>query len=155
MVEKPEEYPWSSYPATAGRTKPHPCLTADRVLGEFARRRVKAEKEYRQFVSPRHRAGDHLDRGEGPSPAGRGEFVDKLTDHLRKHRDIPEIPRGQRYALRPGLEKLFGAPVRANLRKRREAIRKAVEQYGHRQQEIADHLGLHYSSVSRIMKGER
>jgi hypothetical protein len=52
MVEKPEEYPWSSYPATAGRTKPHPCLTADRVLGQFARRRVKAEKEYRQFVSP-------------------------------------------------------------------------------------------------------
>jgi transposase len=46
-------------------------------------------------------------------------------------------------------------PVRMNLRKRRGAILKAVEQYGYRQQEIADHLGLHYSSVSRIVKGER
>ena len=42
-----------------------------------------------------------------------------------------------------------------NLGKRRVAIIKAVEQYGYRQQEIATHLGLHYSSVSRIVKGER
>ena len=30
-----------------------------------------------------------------------------------------------------------------------------VCRYGYQQQEIAAHLGLHYSSVSRIVKGER
>ena len=29
MIEKPEEWKWSSYLATAGKTKPHPCLTTD------------------------------------------------------------------------------------------------------------------------------
>jgi len=42
-----------------------------------------------------------------------------------------------------------------NLGKRRGAIIKAVEQYGYRQSELAEHLGLHYSSVSRIAKGDR
>jgi putative transposase len=86
---------------------------------------------------------------------GEEGFVDKLVDHLKKHKDIPEIPKSQRYAHRPLMEKLFSAEVRMNLRKRRVAIIKAVEQYGYRQQEIATHLGLHYSSVSRILKGER
>jgi predicted XRE-type DNA-binding protein len=35
------------------------------------------------------------------------------------------------------------------------ALSDTMEQYGYRQQEIASHLGLHYSSVSRIVKGER
>ena len=42
-----------------------------------------------------------------------------------------------------------------SLGKRRVAIVKAAEQYGYRQREIAEHLGIHYSSVSRIAKGER
>lgn len=91
----------------------------------------------------------------GQSLLGEEGFVDKLVEQLKKHRDVPEIPRSQRYANRPSLEKLLSAEARMNLRKRRVAIIKAVEQYGYRQQEIATHLGLHYSSVSRIVKGER
>ena len=91
----------------------------------------------------------------GQALLGEEGFVDKLVDHLKKHKDIPEIPRSQRYATRPSLEKLFQGETRLNLRKRRGLILKAVEQHGYRQQEVAEHLGLHYSSVSRIMKGER
>jgi predicted transcriptional regulator len=38
---------------------------------------------------------------------------------------------------------------------RRKPVLEAMERYGYRQKEIADHLGLHYSLVSRIVKGER
>jgi hypothetical protein len=91
----------------------------------------------------------------GQALLGEEDFVDKLLDHLKKRKDILEIPRSQRYAHRPSLDKLFSKEVQLNQRKRRGAITKAVEQYGYGQREIADHLGLHYSSVSRIMKGER
>ncbi len=154
-AEKPEEYIWSSYPATAGRAKPHPCLTTDWVLGQFSRKRAKAENEYRQFVSWGIGQKTIWTEVRGQALLGGDEFVDKLTDHLKKHKDVSEIPRSQRYAHRLSLEKLFSEEVRMNLRKRRRAIHKAVEQDGYRQQEIANHLGLHYSSVSRIMKGER
>jgi putative transposase len=154
MVETPEEYSWSSYLATAGRAKPHACLTTDWVLGQFSGKRGKAESEYRRFVT--------LGIGEkiwhqvrGQTLLGEDAFVDRLVDHLRKHKDIPEIPRSQRYADRPALEKLFVGDVSTDVRKRRVAVKKAVERYGYSLRQIAAHLGIHDSSVSRILKGER
>ena len=43
MVEKPEDWRWSSYRATGGKETAHPCLTTDWVLGQFSRTRGKAE----------------------------------------------------------------------------------------------------------------
>lgn len=155
MVEMPEEYAWSSYLATAGRAKHHPCLTTGWVLGQFSGKRGKAEMEYRKFV--------HLGIGQktiwtevrGQALLGEADFIDKLTDHLKKHKDVPEIPKSQRYATRPALGKLFGEGRRSGGTERRKRVLQAVEKYGYRQKEIADHLGLHYSLISRIMKGER
>jgi len=155
MIERPEEWKWSSYLATAGKTRPHPCLTTDWVLGQFSGKRGKAEQEYRKFIQWGIGQKSIWTEVRGQALLGEDGFVDKFVDHLKKHMDIPEISRSQRYVHRPSLEKLFSAAVRADLRKRRVAIIKAVEQYGYRQQEIASHLGLHYSSVSRIMSGER
>jgi putative transposase len=91
----------------------------------------------------------------GQALLGEEGFVDKLADYLKKLKDVPEIPRSQRYAHRPTLNKLFDEMEQKNLQKRRRAIIKAVEQYGYRQSEVADHLGIHYSTISRIAKGER
>ena len=155
VVENPAEYSWSSYLATAGTAKPHPSLTTDWVLGQFSGKRGKAEQEYRKFVHWGIGQKTIWTEVRGQALLGEEGFVDKLVDHLKKQKDIPEIPRSQRYAHRPSLEKLFGPEIRMNMRKRREAIVKAAEQYGYRQSEIAAYLGLHYSSVSRIVKGER
>ena len=155
MVERPEEWKWSSYLATAGKTRPHSCLTTDWVLGQFSGKRGKAEQEYRKFIQWGIGQKSIWSEVRGQALLGEEGFVDKFVDHLKKHKDIPEISRSQRYAHRPPLEKLFSAAVKGDLRKRRVAIIKAVEQYGYRQQELASHLGLHYSSVSRIMSGER
>jgi hypothetical protein len=155
MVEKPEEWKWSSYLATAGKTKPHSCLTTDWVLGQFSGKRGKAEQAYRQFVQWGIGQKTIWTEVRGQALLGEDGFVEKLADYLKKRKDIPEIPRSQRYAHRPSLEKLFSEEVQMNQQKRRRTIIQAVEHYGYRQAEIASHLGLHYSSVSRIVKGER
>ncbi|MEK6745092.1 MAG: transposase [Nitrospirota bacterium] len=155
MVETPEEYPWSSYLATAGKAKLHPCLTTDWVLRQFSGKRGRAEQEYRKFVSWGIGQKTIWTEVRGQTLLGEEAFVAQLVDHLKKKQDIPEIPRSQRYAHRPTLEKLFAGDVRTNVRKRRVAVVKAVEQYGYRVCEIAAHLELHDSSVSRIARGER
>jgi REP element-mobilizing transposase RayT len=155
MVETPEAYAWSSYPATADKAKPHPSLTTAWVLSQFSGKRGKAEQEYRKYVMWGIGQKTIWNEVRGQTLLGEEGFVDKLVDHLKKHKDIPEIPRSQRYAHRPSLEKLFAGDVRTNVRKRRAAVTKAVEQYGYRIREIAAHLGLHDSSVSRIVAGER
>ncbi len=125
MVETPDQYAWSSYRATAGRAQLHPCLTVDWVLGQFSGVRGKAEKEYRQFVSSGiGKTIWHEVRGQ--AILGEEDFGDKLVDYLRKHKHVPEIPRSQRYANRPSLEKLFSDKVLKNKSKRNVKIAEAV-----------------------------
>ena len=151
MVEKPEDWKWSSYRATAGKAPPHSCLTTDWILGQFSRTRAKAAKEYRQFV--------HWGIGKtiwnevkGQTLLGEDDFVDSLSDHLRRHKDIPEIPKCQRYANRPPLDKLLSESIIMNKRKRDMKIAEAVEKHGYTQRAIADHLGMHFTYVSQIVK---
>ncbi len=51
MVKQPDDHQWSSYSATAGKIKPHSCLTTDWVLGQFAGKRARAGNEYAKYVS--------------------------------------------------------------------------------------------------------
>jgi REP element-mobilizing transposase RayT len=155
MVEKPDDWKWSSYLATAGRVTSHSSLTTDWVLGQFSRKRGKAEKEYRQFVSWGIGKPTIWTEVRGQAVLGEEGFVDQLVDHLRKHRDIPEIPRSQRYTDRPSLEKLFNDKILGNMIKRNKAISEAVERHGYRQREVADHLGMYFTSISRIVNAKK
>ena len=151
MVETPEAWKWSSYRATAGREAGHPCLTKEWVLGEFSKKRTVAEKEYRKFVSwGIGKSIWHEVRGQ--ALLGEESFADGLVDHLRKHKDIPDIPRSQRYADRPGLDKIFSSRILQDRQKRDRKIAEAVEKYGYTQRAIAKHLGMHYSYISLILR---
>ena len=151
MVEKLDEWKWSSYLATAGRGKPHASLTTDWVLSQFSGKRGKAEQKYREFVSWGIGKPSIWKEVRGQTLLGEESFVDKLTDHLKKHKNIPEIPRSQRYTDRPSLGKLFTEKILADMAKRNKAINDAVEKHGYRQREVADHLGMYFTSISRIV----
>jgi len=151
MVKLPEEWKWSSYRATAGGEKPHPCLTTDWVLGQFGRKRAVAEKEYRTFTRRGIGQEPIWREVKGQSILGEDEFIDGLIDHLKKHKDVSEIPRRQRYAGRPTLERLFSSSVLHDNQKRNRRIRETVEKHAFTQKEVGDYLGLHYTTVSRII----
>lgn len=154
MVEHPKDWKWSSYPATAGREQPHASLTISWVLGQFGRKQDVARKEYRRFVRWGIGQESIWRDVKGQSILGEDDFVDSLLDYLTKHRDVPEIPRSQRYAHRPTLEQIFSASILKSKRKRDKKLIEAIEQYGYLQRDIADHLNLHYSTVSNILREE-
>ena len=155
MVEMPEGYPWSSYLATAGRTKAHPCLTTYWVLGQFTGKRGNAEREYQKFVSWGIGNPTIWTAVRGQALLGEEGFVDQLADHIKNKKGIPEIPRSQRYIGRPSLEKLLHEKAVRNITKRNKAVREAVETHGYRQREVADHLGMYFTSISRIVNGKK
>ena len=51
IVERPEEYKWSSYQDYTGARKPHEWLNRDFVLGYFGSKIPVVEREYKRFVS--------------------------------------------------------------------------------------------------------
>jgi len=152
MAESPEQWKWSSYRATAGEENPHPGLTTDWVLGQFSGKRSKAEREYRRFVTWGINEKSIMLDVKGQIILGEDEFVDSLADHLKKHKHVPEIPRSQRYANRPMLEKIFNESLLKDRKKRDRKMVEAVEKYGYRQSEIASHLRLHASTVSNLVR---
>jgi REP element-mobilizing transposase RayT len=154
MVEGPGAWKWSSYRATVGRESPHPCLTTDWVLGQFGRQRAKAEKEYKQFVS--WGIGKRIwHEVRGQAVLGEDDFAERMADHLRKHKDIPDIPRSQRYADRPAMDQIFTKHILQDRKKRDRKIGEAVEKHGYTQRAIARHLGMHYSYISLILRALR
>jgi hypothetical protein len=80
--------------------------------------------------------------------------VESLISHIRKHQDIPEIPKSHRYVNRPSLDNIFPKNMIVDKRRRDKKIIDAVQKYGYTQQQIAVHLNMHYSTISNLVRGK-
>jgi hypothetical protein len=78
-------------------------------------------------------------------------FADALRGHVTDKETVREIPKGQRLIGRTSLKKLFDEAGRGKAIRDR-LISKAVNEQGYSQMEVARHLKLHYSTISRLMK---
>ncbi len=152
MVKEPGKYPWSSYRATAGLGKKPDFLAVDWILEQFGTDRVQARKEYRLFV----KAGLDSEspwndlRKDRNALLGDDPFLEKLFPLLKDKSAFKKIPRIQRFADRPALEEILqGTEGRAQ---RDAAILKACHVYGYTQAHVAAATGLHYSTVSKIIR---
>jgi len=149
IVKKPEDWKWSSYLATGGLRKTPEYLTIDWVLGQFGSKRQAAQKRYKKFVmegiskeSPwREIRGQIILGGEG--------FVEKFKDLLADKEKIKEIPRHQRYMGRPSLADIFKQEKTKGERNRK--IWAAHLKFGYTLKEIADCLGIHYTTASKVL----
>ena len=64
---------------------------------------------------------------------------------MKKAEKVREVPRVQLRGVRPSLEEIFR-------RGGDKALGVAYREYGYRLWEIAEHLGMHYATVSRRLK---
>jgi len=154
VVSHPSQWRWSNYRATAGLRKPPEFLTTDWVLAQFGHRRAAAAHAYRQFVR------EGVD-GESPWRALRGgfllgseEFAAACLGILHDDTALKETPAYERFAARPALDVLFSGIRPVDKKERNTRIAQAFLKWGYRQREIAEHVGLSYVTVSRIIQRE-
>ena len=151
-VDHPGQWQWSSYRATVGKDKPHACLTTDWVLRQFGAKRAEAQKTYKEFVEAGIGEKALWTKVKGQSILGDDEFVGRLIGYVKRQQDIREIPKSQRHLKRPALGEIFSEKAMSTKPRRNKKIREATKRHGYSQKEIADHLGMHYSTISRLMK---
>jgi len=147
LAAHPREWRWSSYRATAGQAPIPPFLTVDWILSlGHARSRAEAEDRYARFVI----AG--IGETTPPPPSlvlGSARELPVVRAQVESAAALAEIPRRDRFVLRPSLEQLFaGATTRAD-RDIRCAC--AVRDHGYSLRTVARFVGLHYSAVSRAV----
>ena len=151
MVKHPKDYPWSSYRATAGNARPQEFLTRDWILSQFAKARPRAQAAYRRFVQEGMGRPSPWDRLTGQILLGPEAFVRQTARRFKATATLTEIPRRQRLAARPGLKTLFPEDGFKNKAARDTAIRRAHLDHGYTLSEIARRLGLHYTTISKVV----
>ncbi len=150
-VKHPGEWKWSSYRATAGLSPVLSCLTVRDLLSHFGIRQASAQEKYRDYVREGIGTGTIWEDLEAQSLLGTEGFAEALKDHIRGKRTVREIPRQQRLIGRPSLKELF--KTGGGKAKRDRLITEAVYRHGYSQIEVARYLQLHYSTISRVIKG--
>lgn len=137
----PEQWPWSSYRALAGLAPAEPFLCTDVLLGHFAETQKAAKARYAAYVK------EGLEDALAQQVAGErlGEPA-LLRECFGLDPPLAEIPRAQVEPLRAQLEEIFAA--------RSEPVAAAYREHGYTLREIAEHVGCHYSTVSRRLRRE-
>jgi hypothetical protein len=150
-----DQYSWSSYGATAGDLSLPSWLSIDWLLSQFSKRKVTARARYKQFVLEGIGQASPWDQLKGQVLLDSEGYVESLRPYLSDVEKLDEIPRAQRLLNRPMLSILLAREAILIKKIRDEKIRQAHIEFGYSMAEIGRFLDLHYSTVSRIICGER
>ncbi len=139
ICNKAGEYEWSSYNSMIGVVKKPVFLFTDWILSQFGGNRKTATRKYEGFVNE-GRVEKIWDKLAGQIYLGSREFIEKMVNNTA---EIEEVPRIQQKPFRPMLSELV---VRKN------GLLVAHREHGYTMKEIANHLNVHYATVSRKLK---
>jgi putative transposase len=114
MVERPEDYKWSSYRATAGLSKAPEWLDLDSVLLLFGGDRGVAEGAYRGFVLAKIGCEDRLwDKLTNQLYLGTEDWTRAMRKRVESRARSTDHPRLQRAVGRPKMHTVISAVAKA------------------------------------------
>ena len=147
MCNLPGDWPWSSYRMMIGQAPAPPWLQRHWLLSQFSNSPHVAKKAFVDHV----RAGVGLpslwEELQGQMFLGDAEFIEQMADKVSDKRSIDtEIPRLQRRAKAPPLASFVA------IADRNAAIAQAYATGRYSMKEIAQAFGVHYATVSRVVK---
>ena len=150
MVKAPENYAWSSYRPTLGFDPIPPGLSIDWLLGQFAKTKPVARRRYAAFVQAGIGQASPWADLKGQVLLGSEAFVEIMAPQLRASETVAEIPKRQRWLHRPSLRLLLAGVDSKGARN--QAMANAYLKHAYTLSEIGHVVGLHYATVSRLIK---
>ena len=115
-VDRPEDWKWSSYRATAGIDDALPLVTTEWLLAQFSDTRKRAFDLYRRFVVEGIAVASPWKELRGQVFLGDTSFIEQVKGSHEGIKLGPEIPRRQRETDRPELTVLFAEASSRDLR---------------------------------------
>ena len=150
MVKKPADWKWSSYRASVGLEPAAPWLAVDGILAQFTKRRSLAQQRYAQFVIEGIKAASPWRDLKGQVYLGDDQFVQRAQAHIQTTRDDVQIPLAQRRPPPPPL-----AEIAQRMPDRDGAIKAAYATGAYSYQQIAEHFGIHFTTVGRVVRAKQ
>ncbi len=120
------------------------------MLAGFAKRKLVAIERYKEFVVQGKDQPSAWRLLRNQIYLGTEQFVEKMQSLVDGGKALTEVPSSQRRPVPKALRE-----YEASSKDRNTAIRRAYLSGGYTQKEIGDYFGLHYSSVSGIIKNHK
>lgn len=152
MVSDAADYRWSSYRGTLGQAHPPPWLSTSWILNQFGAERNQSRERYRQFVIAGHNQTSIWADVQGDLLMGSKEFAADVASNIVPRDNNDDIPKCQRLLNRPALSTLFEDGPGSAKAVRNAIIPQAYLEHEYTMKAIADHLGIHTSTVSAVIK---
>lgn len=149
LVKYPWEWRWSSCAGIVGKDKLPSHIDSVFLLEQFSKNHKQAMKAYCEFlIEGMGKIGEERNLNVG-SIIGSKEFIDSMKLYIDGKRNNKEISRKDRFIDRPKIIDYFkGINEKAE---RNKCIYDVHIKYGYSLTEIGKSLGLHYSSISKII----
>lgn len=152
IINEPREWPWSSYCAMSEEVKKPDFLNTNWILSQFSSDKKKAAEKYKQYILADLKiefpyddvVGQILLGSEGFIKKVKGQLTQKLKDNMQ------EVPREQQLSLSITIDEIFQENIRKNI-SRNKIIYNVYHNNNFTMKEIGDYLGLHYTTISRII----
>ena len=142
-------YRWSSFRATTGTTKTPSFLHTSDLLAEFSKQDKVSRQKFREYVEDGIGCNSPLQERSNQVLLGSAKFVREMQPVLQ---GVKIVKRGPKQARRRrSLSALFRTVDTKARSERNELIRRAYLEYGYTLMDIGEHLGLHYTTVSKIV----
>ena len=150
MVKRPDRWPWSSYRAMVGTQEAPKWLCIDALLAQFGRKRGRARQRYAEFVAQGIRAPGLWKALRNQIFLGDERFVERMQAKLGAEAGDINIPRAHRRRPAPTLTNIERAHEN-----RDQAVIAAHDTGAYSYQQIAEHFGIHFTTVGRIVRTGR
>ena len=147
MVRSAKDWPWSSYRQTAGLKKSPDWLMTEWLLSAFGRRKSQAQMKYREFVASGKNQSSPWEHLRNQIFLGTEAYVNEIQNKIADNQELSEIPKSQKRKPPESLDYYL-----QHAHNRDKAIASSYTSGGYSMKEIGDYYGLHYSSISRIIK---
>ena len=152
VVATPEEWPWSSYQATVMSTHVRSApLAAESLLSRFGQTQEEAVAAYADYIRAGIGQPTPLAHVMPPGILGTQTFVQVVTEHLVSRASEPSVAAILLMLARPSLTQIFGPDIRRERSQLPLRVASAVH-LGYSRVQIGDHLGVHYTTVSRYLR---
>ncbi len=147
IVARARDYYWSSYRATVGLDPAPDFLTPGLLLSQFSNDETVVRRQYQDFVNAPGAVAFAMPRAIG-IVIGDADFAARLCPPLEQI--AAEIPRRAIPQTRPMLPTIFAGAT--TIPEQRARIPEAYLRHRYSMREIAAYLGVHYSTVSRVLR---
>jgi putative transposase len=148
LVERVDQWRWSSYRSTCAQEQTSPWLAATKVLGLFGGTHAKAIAHFRRFVAAGLTARSPWRDLQKEIYLGDDNFIEVVQTQIDHARRLDaEIPHSQRSKPLPTLSTVLNKATTVDA-----TLLDLYRSGHHTQREIAHHLDVHYATISRRLR---